>query len=137
MKTLLKALPKAALGLLVATGIAGTVAASAQPAQAGVIVAVGFGGGYVAPPPYHWHRWHDRDGWHRAWVRVGWAPPVAYVGPVYAYAPSYAYGPGSYGPGYSGARYYGPRYAPAYVGRHDWDRAGYRDRDWDRARFWH
>jgi hypothetical protein len=122
MKTRLKAVSKALLGLFLASGIAGAVAVSAQPAQAGVVVSVGVGGGYAAP--YHWYRWHDQAGWHREWVRIGWVPPAAYVGPAYAYGPGYADGP-TYGYGPSYPAYYGPGYV-----RRDWD--GDRHRDWDR-----
>ena len=106
MKRLLLALPKISLGLLLATGVTAAVAASALPAQAGVQVSVGIGGGYA--PNYHWYNWRDNDGWHRRWVPIGWAPPVSYEAPAYVYGPGYA--------------------QPEYR-RHDND-----DRNWDRDR---
>ena len=52
---MVQALPKLALGMLLASGVAtAAIAASAQPAQAGVVVSVGVGGGYA--PGYHWYR---------------------------------------------------------------------------------
>jgi hypothetical protein len=103
MNSFARFLPKLALGVLLASGITGAVAASAQPAQAGVAVSIGIGGGYA--PNYHWYRWHDGYGWHRRWVPLTWAPPVAYA-PV---RPAY------YGPAY---------YRPGYV-RAGWGRSGY------------
>src|SRR5664279_6611975 len=88
MKRLLLALPKLSLGLLLATGVTAALAASAQPAQADVQVSVGIGGAYA--PNYHWYNWRDNEGWHRRWVPVGWAPPVSYEAPAYAYGPGYA-----------------------------------------------
>jgi hypothetical protein len=118
MKTLSHALPKLTLGLLLATGVAGAVAASAEPARAGVVVSVGFGG-YASP--YHWYRWHDYGGWHRRWVPVGWAPPAVYGPPGYLYRP-----------GYVAAGYWRHDWGPY---RHDWDRDhrhhwDRRHRDW-------
>jgi hypothetical protein len=102
MKHLLfRLLPKVALGSLLALGLTtGLAASNAQPARAGVIVSVGFGGGYA--PSYHWHRWHDGYGWHRAWVPFGWAPPVAiWPGPAYDHPARVAY----YGRAYYGRPY--------------------------------
>jgi hypothetical protein len=69
--------------MLLASGVAtAAIAASAQPAQAGVVVSVGVGGGYA--PGYHWYRWQDGYGWHRRWVPLGWVAPVAFrPGPFY------------------------------------------------------
>jgi hypothetical protein len=94
-RSIVQALPKIAFAVTLALGVAtAAVAASAQPAQAGVFVAAGFGGGYA--PGYHWHRWHDGAGWHRRWVRWGWAPPVA-VAPAYFAPRFYPEHPGPYG----------------------------------------
>jgi hypothetical protein len=125
-----RSLPKWVFGLLLASGFAaGTLAASAQPAQAGVVVSIGFGNvgyGYAPAPAYHWHRWHDGYGWHRRYVPVGWAPPPAFYPPAYAvpvvygrpYPRPYAYArpvpyyPVShYGYGWSHDRYGSARYA--------------------------
>ncbi len=107
-------LPKVALGSLLALGITtGFAASNAQPAQAGVIVSVGFGGGYA--PGYRWHRWHDGYGWHRAWVPLDWAPPVA-IWPAAAYSrpvPVVYDRPerfADYGRPYFGRAYYGRPY---------------------------
>src|SRR5450631_3234820 len=108
MKAFSHALPKLTLGLLLAAGVAGVVGASAEPARAGVVVSVDFGG-YARP--YHWYRWQDWDGWHRRWVPVGWGPPVVYGPPGYLYRP-----------GYVAAGYWG----------HGWDHD--RWHDWDRGR---
>jgi hypothetical protein len=115
MNTTIRALSRPVLGLLLASGIAaGALASSAKPAEAGVFVSVGVGGGYA--PGYHWHRWHDGYGWHREWVRIGYA------------APAYVYGP-PVEPVYF---YHGPRY---HVRPYGWDRYhgwyGHRDH-WDR-----
>ncbi len=90
---LLQAFPKLGLGLVFAAGLTtAAVMSEVAPAQAGVVVSVGIGGGYA--PAYHWHRWHDGYGWHRRWVAVGWAPPAYYPpAPVYGFpARSYSYG---------------------------------------------
>jgi hypothetical protein len=110
MKHLSIALPRVALGLLLASGITATVAASAQPAQADVQVSIGIA------PSYHWYDWRDRDGDHREWVPVGWAPPLVYGPPAYGYY---------YGPGYD---------RPGYWHHDDGDRNWNRDRNRDRDR---
>jgi hypothetical protein len=118
----LRSLSQVALGVLLASGItAGAVAGSAQPAQAGVVVSVGFGGGYAPAPAYHWYRWHDGYGWHRNWVPSGWAPPVAYgPGPAYYGYPVRV----GYGRPYGYARpEYGARFA---FHDHDWHGYGHR-----------
>jgi len=116
-------LPRAALGLLLAVGVAtAAVAATAQPAQAGVVVSVGFGGGYA--PGYRWYRWHDGYGWHRRWVPLGWAPPVAFFpAPRYGYPVPVVYGRSYFAPRYAGWYRYGrPYFAPRYAG---WYRYGH------------
>jgi hypothetical protein len=136
MKHLLsRLLPKVALGSLLALGLTtGFAASNPQPAQAGVVLSVGFGGGYA--PGYHWHRWHDGYGWHRAWVPFGWAPPVvlrpvpAYYRPVpVAYdRPERVtyYGRPYYGREYYGHPYYGrPYYARDFHDRDFHDRGAY------------
>jgi len=112
--TLLRSVSKVAAGFLLLTGITtGVVATSAKPAEAGVVVSVGIGGGY------HWASWRDGYGWHRRWVPLGWAPPVVYGGPAF-YAPARFYpGPIVYGhPPYGGYRYGGYGYAHGYAHRY-------------------
>jgi hypothetical protein len=111
MKTLIRSFGKAAAGVALLAGItSGVVAATSAPAQAGVVVSVGFGGGYAPAPPYHWYRWHDGYGWHREWVRAGWAPPVRYA------------------PAFYGGRPVHPEYGRPYDAR---------DRGWHDDRGWH
>jgi hypothetical protein len=103
--SLIRSFGKAVAGVALLAGITtGVVASTAAPAQAGVVVSVGFGGGYAPAPAYHWYRWHDGYGWHRQWVRAGWAPPVAYApAPVFYGRP--VYGRPVYGHAFAGPRY--------------------------------
>jgi hypothetical protein len=121
MKALLQSLARPVLGLLLVSGVAtAAVATNAQPAQAGVVVSVGFGVGYA--PAYHRYYRHYRHYGPRFFAApVVYGPPPAYVysGPIgfgrpyyYAhYRPGYGYGYGhaygyGYGRGYGGHRFY-------------------------------
>jgi hypothetical protein len=110
MKALLHSLARPVLGLLLVSGVAtGAVITNARPAQAGVVVSIGFGGGYA--PAYH--RYYRHVAYYRHYGPPVWAAPV-----VYGPRPAYFYsGPFGYGRPYYYAHYrrgYGYHYGHAY-----------------------
>ena len=95
MKIWMRSYVRSAFCLLLASCVVtAAVATSVKPAEAGVVVSIGFGGGGYAPVyrPYPRQFAHV---YHRRYVPAVWAPPR--ICPAYGYP---AYGYPAYGPGY-------------------------------------
>ena len=105
----MKKFAKVALGALIAAGAATAVAST--PAEARVVVGLGFGGPAYYPAPGYYYSCDPYSRWYDPYRCDD-------------YPPSYYYG-GYYGPGYGG--YYGPGVVFGFGGGH----GGYRGGDHD------
>ncbi len=122
MNSLLKSLTRSAFGLLLVSGVAtAAIATGAEPAQAGVVISVGIGGGgYAYAPAYRPYPRHFAYYHHRHYVPAIWAAPILYPGygyPAYgypAYRRPYNYGYARYGYGHDRGYFDGHRHGYGY-----------------------